>query len=244
MSDETEPSSPSATPPAGFPIPPVPGTPQRTSVPAPIPGSGTPAEPSPIPTDEDRQAVIATVQQALAEDLLHFEDVDERFALIYAAETQADLRAATADLPDLRRPPPRPEGRHLAPSTSVNLIGDTKISGWLAVDGDISVISLIGDVLVDLSTAEIPAEGIAITAIGVIGDIKVILPDGVRVQPQAFSLIGSTKTSLSPPLTGQPTIRVRGVQVIGDTAVYSLSEIPEGPLRRLWAKLRGDSAKD
>ncbi|MGI9614863.1 MAG: LiaF domain-containing protein, partial [Acidimicrobiales bacterium] len=163
---------------------------------------------------------------------------------VYGAETQAELRAATADLPDLRRPPPRPEGRHLAPSTSVNLIGDSKISGWLAVDGDILVISVIGDVLIDLSTAEIPAEGVSITAVGVIGDIKVILPDGVRVQPQAFSLIGTTKTALSPPLPGQPTIRVRGVQVIGDAAVYSLSEVPEGPLRRLWAKLRGDSARD
>ncbi|MGI9611842.1 MAG: DUF1707 domain-containing protein, partial [Acidimicrobiales bacterium] len=127
MAEEPDPSSPTPTPPAGFPTPPTPGTPQRVSVPRPgtPPGTspGTPGVPSTVPTDEDRQAVIATIQQALAEDLLHFDAVDERFAPVYGAETQAELRAATADLPDLRRPPPRPEGRHLAPSTSVNLIG-------------------------------------------------------------------------------------------------------------------------
>jgi hypothetical protein len=223
MSDETEPSSiePSRQPADGFPIPP------------------TPAGPSDVPSDADRQAVVVTIQQAMAEDLVPFEDVDERFARVYDATTQAELRAIVDDLPDLRRQPPRPEARHLAPSSSIKVLGDTKISGWLAVDGDISVVTLIGDVLVDLSTAEIPSDGLTITVVSLIGDVKVILPDGVRVQSQGSSLIGDSKERLSPPLANQPTIRIKGFLAIGDVAVYSLSEVPVGKLRKLWASLRG-----
>lgn len=70
------------------------------------------------------------------------------------------------------------------------------------------------------------------------------VPDGVRVQPQVFALIGDSKTRLSPPLPSLPTIRVKDFQLIGDTAVYSLSEVPVGPLRRLWDKLRDESDSD
>ena len=149
---------------------------------------------------------VATIQQALAEDQLTFDEVEQRFARVYAAATQAELRAEAADLPELRRIPPRPEGRHLAPATSVSLIGSTKISGWLAVDGDITAFNLIGDVLVDLSTAELPPGGLTINVIGIVGEIKVIVPDGVRVQSQLVALIGDSKTKLSPPLPGLPTI--------------------------------------
>jgi hypothetical protein len=225
MPDDTEPSSPlpAREPDSSFPIPP------------------TPSRPSDVPSDEDRQAVVLTIQQALAEDLVAFDDVDERFAGAYAADTQAELRAVVADLPDLRRPPPRPGVRHIAPASSVKLLGDTKISGWLSVDDDISVVTLIGDVLVDLSTAEMPSDGVTITTVGLIGDVKVILPDGVQVQAQSSALIGDTKKDLSPPLANRPTVRVKGFQAIGDVSVYSLSRVPVGALRKLWAKLRGGS---
>ena len=201
-----------------------------------------PTQPSAVPSDEDRQAIILTVQQALAEDLIAFDEIDDRFARAYNAETQAELRQVVADLPDLRRSPPRPELRHLAPANSMKLIGDTKISGWLAVDDDISVTNLIGDALIDLSTADIPAAGVTITAFGLIGDIKIILPDGVRVQAEAFSLIGDTKKVLSPALPGRPTVRVKGQLLLGDVSVYSLSQVPDGAFRRLWAALRGRSS--
>ena len=244
MSDETEPSAhpPSRPPEAGFPTPPTPApvTPDpRPGSPVPPVQPTTPGQPSTVPTDEDRQAVVLTIQQALAEDLVAFEDIDDRFALVYAARTQAELRDVVADLPELRRPPPRPEARHLAPASSFKLLGDTEISGWLAVDGDITVVSIIGDVLIDLSTADLPAEGITVTVVGLIGDLKVILPDGVRVQAQGSSLLGDTKKRLSAPLANRPTVRIKGLLAIGDVAVYSLSEVPVGPLRRLWAKLRG-----
>ncbi len=71
-----------------------------------------------------------------------------------------------------------------------------------------------------------------------IGDVKVIVPDGVRVRCSVTVVIGDRKEALVPPVAGAPLIRINVVNVIGDAKVYSLSAVPEGALRRAWATLR------
>lgn len=200
-----------------------------------------PQPPSDEPSEEDRQATVAVIQQALADGQIAFDELDERFRRVFEAHDQAQLRAAVADLPELRRTPPRADARHLVAASSFRLLGDTKIGGWLTVDDDLSTVNIIGDTVVDLSSADLPPTGVTITASSVIGDVKVILPDGVRVQVEVLALIGDRKERLAAPRPGAPTVRVRIRTVLGDAAVYSLSEVPIGPLRRLWSALRHDS---
>ncbi|MDH3680276.1 MAG: DUF1707 domain-containing protein [Acidimicrobiia bacterium] len=197
-----------------------------------------PQPPADVPSDEDRRAVVATIQQALADDQVSFDEIDERFRRVFAARTQAELRAVVADLPELRRSPPPPDARHLAARSSFKLLGDTKVGGWLTLDGDLTAINVIGDTVIDLSSAAIPDRGVTVAAWSLIGDVKVIVPDGVRVQSQVISLIGDRTERLTPPQPGAPTVRVRVQLAVGDSGVYSLSEVPIGRLRRLWTALR------
>ena len=189
-------------------------------------------------TSADRHAMVDRIQQALAANQLAFEELDHRFELVYAATTGAELEQAAAGLPDPPPPPPPIAARHLAPATTFSFIGDTKLGGWIAVGPELSVTSLIGDTVVDLSSADIPGEGVTITVRSLVGDAKIVVPDGVRVQIDRVCLIGDHRERLVPPVAGAPTVHVRLFSAIGDVQVYSLSQVPDGPLRRLWAALR------
>lgn len=192
----------------------------------------------PEPTEAERQQVVDRIQQALAEDLIPFDDLDDRFAAVYAATTRAELERATADLPVPQYQPPAPTARHPAPSTQFSLIGDLEVGGWMAMGSELTTTSVIGDTMVDLSSASIGPEGVTVNLRSLIGDSKVIVPDGARVQVDAVTVIGDRRQQLSPPQEGGPLIRIRGFHAIGDVQVYSLSLVPDGALRRLWAKLR------
>jgi hypothetical protein len=189
-------------------------------------------------TDTDRRSMVERIQRALAEDQVPFEELDHRFEQVYRAETRSDLELAAQGLPEPILPPPPVVRRHLAPATSVALIGDVELGGWMEVGPEISVWTLIGDAVVDLSSAALPPDGARIRVVSLIGDVKVILPDGAQAQIETFALIGDRVERLVPPLEGAPTIRISFLAGIGDVAVYSLSQVPAGPLRRLWSSLR------
>lgn len=189
-------------------------------------------------SDSDRQNSIYRVQQALANDQLEFAEVDDRFDAIFRAQTRADLDAALRDLPEPAQPPPPSPQRHLAPTSNFVLIGDLKIGGWMDFGPELTATTVIGELLIDVSSASLPPEGLTINARMLIGDIKVILPDGARVQSNLTTLIGSRKEVVVEPLPGGPTIRINAFGLIGDTSIYSLSAVPEGKLRKAWAALR------
>lgn len=204
---------------------------------SPVPAGASP-EPSRQPTDAERQLVIDRVQQAMAEDQLAFEELDDRFAAVYGATTMGELERVTADLPVPKQPPPPPTARHLAPASSISVIGDAEVGGWIAVGDELTVATLIGDATVDLSSAAIGPDGVKVNARSIIGDVKVIVPDGARVQVEVANLIGDKKQLLAPPIDGGPVVRIKGFSAIGDVRVYSLSLVPDGKLRKLWESLR------
>ncbi len=200
-----------------------------------------PTESGPEPTDADRQVMIDRIQQALADDDLDFAEIDDRFSLVYGATTAAELEAAATGLPKMRQPPPPVAARHLAPQSNFSLFGTVQIGGWLAVEGDLDITTGFGAIVADLSSADLSSSEATVTARSVFGKIRIIVPDGARVQTQGFSVFGSSKEVVTVGLVGGPLVRVRIYTVFGDTAVYSLSAVPVGALRKLWASLRGHS---
>ncbi|MEM8925501.1 MAG: LiaF domain-containing protein [Actinomycetota bacterium] len=197
-----------------------------------------PSDADPVPFEVRRQAVIDQIQQALAEDHIEFDEIDDRFAAVYAAEDRAALEAVAADLPELDQPPPPVDARHLAPVSRFALVGDVKVGGWLTVEEDMTIISGVGDITVDLSSAAIGDGGVTVKTWSLVGDTRVIVPDGARVQVETISVLGDDAEAVTPPIGNGPVVRVRSFSLIGDTSVYSLSLVPVGALRRLWSALR------
>ncbi len=192
----------------------------------------------PVSGPDPQQAALDRIQYALANDAIAFEELDGLYERVYAATTPAEIEAAVMHLPEPVQLPP-PNMRHFAPASSFSFLGDVKIGGWLAVGPKLSATSLIGDTVIDVSSAVIPEGGLDISATSLIGDVKIIVPDGARVQASVTSFIGDRKQALAEPIADGPVIRITSFNVVGDTKVYSLSLVPEGTLRRAWAALRG-----
>ncbi len=56
---------------------------------------------------------------------------------------------------------------------------------------------------------------------------------------ESTTIFGERTEVLSPPVAGMPYIRVVAATLFGDVKMYSLSQVPEGRLRRMWKTLRG-----
>lgn len=198
--------------------------------------------PAPQPRPEDplseheRQTTVEQIQRAMADGHVEFEELDERFALIFKAETRADLAAVVSDLPTPPAPGPAPAG-HPLPRSNVSLFGDIKVGGWVEVDGDLSYSTFFGDIVIDLSSARLPPE-LTISTYSFFGDTVVIVPDGIKAAAESVLLMGDRRTDLAPPRHDAPMVRVKGFKVLGDMKLYSLSRVPEGRFRQLWRKLR------
>lgn len=197
---------------------------------------------APLPSDpvgdDDRAPALQRIRQAVGENVLPFEELDDRFAAIYAATTRAELDAVVADLPAPAAPLPAPAVvPHPAPRSSFVLIGDLSVGGGVAVDSEIRATNLIGDTTIDLSDAVLGPE-VDVRVSSIIGDITVIVPDGVRASLETTTIIGERTTILSDARPGAPTIRVTGFCAIGEVKLYSLSRVPEGLFRRIWKRLK------
>ena len=62
-------------------------------------------------SDQDREQVVARLNDAVGKGLLTLPEAEERIAAAYAARFLDELTPLTADLPD-PTPPPRPERGH------------------------------------------------------------------------------------------------------------------------------------
>ncbi len=81
----------------------------------------------------------------------------------------------------------------------------------------------MGGAKLDLRDAEITGDEVDITAISVMGGIRVVVPEGVEVEVGGLSIMGGKKIKLAdvPPRAGMPRIRVRVVSVMGGVRVES-----------------------
>lgn len=189
-------------------------------------------------SDLERDAAIGRVTQAMVDGYLDFDEIDERFATISRARTEDELQRVVADLPELEVV--APIARQPMPTNSFSALGDLKQGGWIDVEPYNRVFSVIGDITIDLSTASFPPGGVVIEVWQVIGDVKVIVPDGARVQREMFTVIGDQREKLVPPNPVGPEITIKVRTVVGDAKVFSLSQVPLG-LRAAWRKLRSGS---
>ncbi len=200
-----------------------------------------PRPPAPYPerpaTDHDRRVAVERIQRAVANDEVAFHDLDDLFERVYRASTLSEIVAVTGDLP-VHDVPQIEVPAHPIASTSYSVFGDVKVGGWIAANGDLNYGSGFGKVFVDLSSADLHCD-ITVRVRSIFDDVTVILPDGVRATMEPLTVFGDAKTILSTPAPGTPYVRVVAASLFGNARLYSLSQVPEGRMQRLWRALRG-----
>ncbi len=171
-------------------------------------------------SDADRESVVARLEKAVGEGRLDLEEFGQRAGTAYDAVTLADLEAVVADLPDDRAPVEIVGDR--PPEVITTVLGDVRLAGSSAPQ---RVSTVIGDVRLDLRGLRTDAERVELHLSTVIGDIEVIVAEGVAAELQGRTVLGDRRTELAavPRLAGTPRVVVRARSVIGDLRLRSLA---------------------
>ena len=194
-------------------------------------------DPSPQPetlraSDADRQAAVERLERGLAEGRITAEEFQQRTEAAYAATTTAVLRPLLADLPD--QPAPAEVVGRRTPGNVVNVLGDVRLS---ASELPRRVGTVLGNIRIDLRDLRSGDERVELDLWTVLGDIDVILPEGMDGELEGFAVLGNRRIELAPvPRTpGTPRVVVRAHAVLGDLRLRSLA--PGEPVSR-WRRRR------
>jgi hypothetical protein len=173
-------------------------------------------------SDADREAVVAQLEKALAEGRIAVDEFRQRAEAAYSAVTTAELQPLLADLAAPTSPQVEIVGSR-APATLFNVMGDVKYDGTAPVPRRIT--TGFGDIRIDLRDLRTDAEVIELDLSTVLGDVEVIVPEGVDAELNGWTILGKRKTDLAPVprLAGTPRIVVRAHALLGDLRLRSLA---------------------
>ncbi|MEU4405242.1 DUF1707 domain-containing protein [Streptosporangium sp. NPDC023963] len=194
-------------------------------------------------SDAEREAAVEWLRVASVEGRLTLGELTERTEAAYTARTQAELTVVTSDLPG-GHPVPAPayppaERSGQARRWFVAVMGSSKRRGSWRIDKPLGAVAVMGDVVLDLRQAEVRTGGVVdIMATAVMGDVKIIVPDGVDVELDGIAVMGDKKVQVieAPPGTQAPLVRVRAYVLMGDVKV--VGDAKAKPLKKAWAAWR------
>ncbi|HKD94078.1 MAG TPA: DUF1707 domain-containing protein [Gaiellaceae bacterium] len=168
-------------------------------------------------SDAEREQVVARLRDASTEGRLTLEELADRTALAYRAQSHAELARVTGDLPATATPVSRRKPvRWLG-----TVIGEVNRKGRWRIGAKTRVVMGIGDCRLDLRAAELDGDEVTITITQLIGDTTIVVPRHVDVELSGFFLIGDKSVTGPdeelPP--SAPRVHVRGFGLIGELTV-------------------------
>ena len=140
-----------------------------------------------------RRQVLQKLADAFADDNLELAEYERRVRAAELATTIGELEAVVADFPHAAgRQPPRATGAVAAAGVAVTVMGDREMEIREAGDVPSFVINVMGDTRIDLSSA--PPGVYELRICCVMGDVRVAVPPGSRVNRNLWSLMSDVKT--------------------------------------------------
>ncbi|MFE0374776.1 DUF1707 domain-containing protein [Streptomyces inhibens] len=186
-----------------------------------------------LASDAEREDMVERLREATAEGRLTLEELAERSEAAYLARTREELRSVGEDLPHVTRP-----------ESSASATGQRS---FRAVFGDVThhspslehgieATAVFGDLTLDLCASPAPSTGeLTIEARALVGDVHLLLPEGVRVEMNCSKVLGDLRNVTrehSGPEAVTPLIRITGSAVLGDIVVAH----PNSDRRTYWQK--------
>jgi hypothetical protein len=177
-----------------------------------------PEPPPRPPTDADREAAADRLADAAGDGRLTLEEFSDRVGAVWAADRHDEIAAATGGI---ELPPP--VGSTKTVSSVVSIMGDQRRAGRWRLPARLRSFCLMGDIELDLRSVVTSEPEVEIRSYTVMGDLEVVVPDGVEVELGGFDLMGDRELRLAPVprVPGTPLIRVRAYTVMGDVTVRS-----------------------
>jgi Domain of unknown function (DUF1707) len=162
-----------------------------------------------LASDADRDAAAGALADAVAAGRLSLAEHDTRLDVLFAAVTQDQVAAVTADLPGL---PARRGALYRAadPYRCVVIAGSARRAGRFRVGRFCTVVAAFGDLELDLRGAVPSQDEIGLTVRSVAARVTIIVPASWRVTDQV--LVAGRRQAMADRdgRPGQPVLRLRG----------------------------------
>nr|WP_202420104.1 DUF1707 domain-containing protein [Actinomadura rayongensis] len=177
-------------------------------------------------SDADRERVVALLGEALADGRLTLDEHSDRTTRAYAARTLGELTGLTGDLA------PRETQPIIADDRPVSvLFGRVRREGRWIVPVKLPLFALFGTVDLDLRDAVLQRRHTVVDALVLGGRIRLLVPDGVRVQVTGRTVVG-TRELRHRPADGGPTVEIAGTLLLTSVRAHA-------PKRSLRDRVRG-----
>ena len=173
-------------------------------------------------SDADREIAVWRLERALGEGRLTVEEFRQRTEAAYAAVMTDELEPLLADLPAHGSHGPDIVGSR-APATLFKGMGDIRIGGGAPVPGRVGTV--LGNIRIDLRDLRTDAERIELDLSTGMGNVDVIVDEGVDAELTGWTGLGKRKVDLAPVprLAGTPRVIVRAHALLGDVRLRSLA---------------------
>jgi DUF1707 SHOCT-like domain len=182
-------------------------------------------------TETDREAAVVALQRAAGDGRLPLQEFSERVGTALTAETRDQLETATAGL----RTAPAVGSTRTA-SSIVTFFGHRRQVGRWRLPGALRARGLFGDIYLDLREAIVNDDVVEISAVTLLGNLCVDVPEGVEVELTGFDVLGDRELRLAPVprRSGTPLIRIRAHGLLGDVYVRTPTDGEEPPSWWSW----------
>jgi uncharacterized protein DUF1707 len=162
-------------------------------------------------SDADRERVVALLGEAVADGRLSSDEHAERISVAYSARTLGELTGLTADLSPAEAQPILVDDRPLHV-----LFGSVRRAGRWVVPVRVPLFALLGTIELDLREAVLQRRHIIIDAQLLGGRLRLLVPEGVRVDVTGRTVLCSRDVRVRGGGGGEgPVIEVRGTMVLG-----------------------------
>ncbi|MFJ3202114.1 DUF1707 domain-containing protein [Streptomyces sp. NPDC086989] len=183
-------------------------------------------------SDADRDRIAAILADALAEGRLTAEEHSDRLDSLYAVKTVGELEVLVRDLPAPggaaaapaygRAPAPSPVPGAVAPvsETVVAVCSSSTRKGRWRPGAHTRVVSVLGDVTIDLTEAVFEQQITEINVTSVLGNVEVLVPENVTLRGYGsgvlgnFEVHGEGRAETTDPHA--PVVIVRGFALLGN----------------------------
>ena len=132
---------------------------------------------------------------------------------------QVSHLGAEASAPATAMPPP--------PDHAWTIMSSAKRTGWWRVPEQFGVSVALGEVRLDLREAELSGPVTTIDVHGLMGEVKIIIPDTCRVECSGAPILGDFQAkeidAATDPGPNAPVVRVTGSMVMGSVTVFRTS---------------------
>ena len=186
-------------------------------------------------SDAERERTVTRLRDGTVEGRLTLEEFTERMHAAYEARTRSELDRLVGDLPERAAAvgsarPSRTRG------WIVSVMGNTARRGRWRVAEQTNAVAVMGNATIDLRDAVLTGPQIDITVFCCMGNVYVLVPDGVDVDLSAVAIMGNKMDQRrGAPQTDAPVVRITGLVLMGNLTLRSSARSgaslePPGPL--------------